>query len=470
MSDIIYDLIIIGAGPGGYVAAIRAAQLGMKVCVVEKRESLGGVCLNEGCIPSKALLDSSEHFANARDKFAVHGIVIDPPRLDLARMQARKADVVKKLTDGVVFLFKKNGIEWINGVARLAGKDAGLLNVSVNQPDGERLLAGRRVLLATGSRAAEIPSIPFDGEFVVDASGALAFDKVPEHLLVIGAGYIGLELGSVWCRLGSRVTVVETLAKPLPSTDGQVADALVRSLKKQGMKFYLETKVTSIKKHSGNMTVTMEGPGGVSTLECDRILVAAGRILNCDIEGLIEAGVKIGANGRIDVDENYMTSAPGIYAIGDLIAGPMLAHKASEEGVVCAERMHGEKSVVDYEFIPGVVYTWPEAAGVGRTEEQLKSSGVEYDVGRFSFMANGRAKCMDETDGFVKVLADRQTGRVLGLHVIGPRASDLIAEAVTAMTYGATAEDIAMTFHAHPTLSEALKEAALDVGKRAIHS
>jgi dihydrolipoamide dehydrogenase len=469
-SDITYDLIIIGAGPGGYVAAIRASQLGMNVCVIEKRNSLGGVCLNEGCIPSKALLDSSEHFAQARDKFAGHGIVIDPPRLDLPRMQARKNDVVKKLTDGVAFLFKKNNVEWVNGAATLSGKDGDLFKVSVTLVDGEQLITARRLLLATGSRAAEIPSIPFDGEFVVDACGALSFEKVPEHLLVVGAGYIGLELGSVWRRLGSQVTVVETLAKPLPSTDGQVADALVRSLKKQGMKFHLETKVGSIEKQEAKMTVTLEAPGGSTIVECDRILVAAGRIPNSDIPGLPEAGVKVAANRRIEVDENYMTSAPGIYAIGDLVSGPMLAHKASEEGVVCVERMHSEKPVVDYEFLPGVVYTWPEAAGVGKTEEQLQAEGEQYSVGRFSFMANGRAKCMDESEGFVKILAHQQTGRVLGVHIIGPRASDLIAEAVTAMTYGATAQDIAMTFHAHPTLSEAIKEAALDVEKRAIHS
>ncbi len=470
MPEQIFDLIVIGAGPGGYVAAIRAAQLGMKVCVVEKRETLGGVCLNEGCIPSKALLDSSEHFAYARDKFAGHGIVIDPPRLDLARMQARKDDVVKKLTDGVVFLFKKNGVEWVHGTASLAGKDGDRFNVSVSLADGEQMIAGRRVLLATGSRAAEIPLISFDGEFVVDASGALAFDRVPQHLLVIGAGYIGLELGSVWRRLGSQVTVVEMLAKPLPSTDGQVADTLVRSLKKQGMKFNLETRVIAIEKQNNKLTVTLEGPGGLTAVECDRVLVAAGRIPNIDVPGLAEAGVKVAANGRLEVDDDYMTSARGIYAIGDLIAGPMLAHKAMEEGVVFAERLAGEASVVEYDYLPGVVYTWPEAAGVGKTEEQLKEQGTPYATGRFNFMANGRARCMDETEGFVKVLADEKSGRLLGVHIVGPRASDLIAEAVTVMTYGGTAADVAMTFHAHPTLSEALKEAALDVEKRPIHS
>lgn len=473
--DTIYDLIIIGGGPGGYVAAIRAAQLGMKVCVVEKRDTLGGVCLNEGCIPSKALLDSSEHFAFVRDKVSTHGVVIDPPKLVLAVMQARKRDVVKKLTDGVAFLLKKNSVDWLPGTASLAGRDGELQLVAVERgpESGKReteMLKGSRVLLATGSRAAAIPSLPFDGEIVVDASGALAFERVPDHLLVVGAGYIGLELGSVWRRLGSQVTIVETLAKPLPATDGQVADALVRSLKKQGIKFHLETKVTAMDKNDGNANVTLEGPGGTTVLQCDRILVAAGRVPNTDGLGLDESGVKRAPNGRVEVDENFMTTAPGIYAIGDLVTGPMLAHKASEEGVVCVERMNGQKSVVDYEFIPGVVYTWPEAAGVGKTEEQLKADGVPYDSGRFSFMANGRAKCMDETEGFVKILAHRHTGTVLGVHIIGPRASDMIAEAVTAMTYGATAEDISMTFHAHPTLPEAMKEASLDVMKRAIHS
>jgi dihydrolipoamide dehydrogenase len=471
MSEIAYDLIVIGAGPGGYVAAIRASQLGMKVCVVEKSDTLGGVCLNEGCIPSKALLDSSEHFAQARDKFSQHGVIIDPPRLDLARMQGRKADVVKKLTDGVAFLFKKNNVEQLQGTASIGGLDGELRTVHLSGgAAGEATVKSRRLLLATGSRAAEIPTIPFDGEFVVDARGALSFDKVPEHLVVIGAGYIGLELGSVWRRLGSKVTVVEMLAKPLPATDGQVADTLVRSLKKQGMTFHLDTKVVSVTKQNDKINLNLEGPGGPVAIDCDRVLVAAGRVPNSDIPGALEAGIKIDGHGRVEVDENYMTSVPGIYAIGDLVTGPMLAHKASEEGVVCVERMNGEKSVVDYEFIPGVVYTWPEAAGVGKTEEQLKNETVPYAVGRFSFMANGRAKCMDETEGFVKVLALQETGRVLGVHIIGPRASDMIAEAVTAMTYGATAEDIAMTFHAHPTLSEALKEAALDVGKRAIHS
>jgi len=469
MSEQIYDLIVIGAGPGGYVAAIRAAQLGMTVAVVEKREALGGVCLNEGCIPSKALLDSSELFALARDRFAGHGITIDPPRLDLARMMARKDDVVKKLTDGVAFLLKKDKIAWVKGTARLAGEGDGAHGVAVTTGEGTQELRGKRVLLATGSEAAAIPFMPFDDETVASAREALSFDRVPEHLLVVGAGYVGLELGSVWRRLGAQVTVVEMLPKMLPNTDGQVADTLMRSLKKQGIAFRMETKVTGFAKRDGRAVVTVESGGATEEIACDKVLVAAGRRPLTAGLGLEELGVRL-EEGRIAVDANYLTSVPGVYAIGDLIHGPMLAHKAMVEGEVFAERLTGQASVVDYAFIPGIVYTWPEAAGVGRTEEQLKMDGTEYRVGKFPFMANGRAKCMDETEGFVKILATPDTGRVLGIHVIGPRASDLIAEAVTVMTYGGSAADIAMTFHAHPTLAEAMKEAALDVEKRAIHA
>jgi dihydrolipoamide dehydrogenase len=472
MADQTFDLIVIGAGPGGYVAAIRAAQLGMTVAVAEQRETLGGVCLNEGCIPSKALLDSSEFFAQARDGFAGHGILIDPPRLDLARMMARKDDVVKKLTDGIAYLFKKNRITWLKGTARLAGRNGDLLRVEVsgNGTTPTHLLEAGKVLLATGSEAVPVPGLAFDGETVVSAREALAFDRVPEHLLVVGAGYIGLELGSVWRRLGSQVTVVEVLAKPLPATDGQVADALVRSLKKQGISFRMETRVTGIEKREGKAVVTVESSaGGRDAIACDRVLVAAGRRPVMAGLGLEPFNLAMEA-GRIRVDDNYQTTAPGVYAIGDLIHGPMLAHKAMAEGEVFAERLTGEASVVDYEYIPGIVYTWPEAAGVGLTEEQLKEQGIPYAVGRFNFMANGRARCMGETEGFVKILAKPDTGRVLGIHVVGPRASDLIAEAVTVMTYGGSAADIAMTFHAHPTLAEAMKEAALDVEKRAIHA
>lgn len=483
MSAEVYDLIVIGGGPGGYVAAIRASQLGLKTVVVEERATLGGVCTNEGCIPSKALLDSAELFALARDKFDRHGIVIEPPRLDLGRMQARKDEVVKKNTDGIAFLCKKNGITVVQGRGRLAGREGELPTVAVEPrgPDplgpkglsaqGETvLLTGKQVLLATGSRAIELPFLPFDGERVVSAREALSFPAVPEHLVVIGAGFIGLELGSVWRRLGAQVTVVETLAKPLPTMDGQVADALVRALKKQGLKFLLETKVTGGTTREGRVRLEVAGPAGTAQLDCDRVLVAVGRRPLTDGLGLAEAGVEFDAAGRISVDADYRTTAAGIHAIGDLVPGPMLAHKASEEGIVFAERLKGEASRVEYEFLPGICYTWPEAAAVGRTEEELQSAGVAYSAGRFNFMANGRARCMDETDGFVKILAAKESGRLLGVHIVGPRASDLIAEAVTAMTFGGSAEDLALTFHAHPTLSEAMKEAALDVMKRAIHA
>jgi dihydrolipoamide dehydrogenase len=467
----IHDLIVIGAGPGGYVAAIRAAQLGMKVVVVDKRSRPGGVCLNEGCIPSKALLDSTELFAVARDKFADHGIIIDPPQLDLARMMSRKEDVVRKLTDGVAFLLRKNRIELLYGSARLTGAlpDEGH-GVEVTTPEQVLSLKGKRVLLATGSEAAEVPLLPFDGNLIINARDALGLTAVPEHLLVIGAGYIGLELGSVWRRLGSRVTVIEMLPVMLPNTDGNVAQYLMRCLKKQGISFRMETKVVALETNGSRGVVTVESHGATEQFECDRILVAAGRKVMTAGLGMEKLGVECDRTGRVRVDGNYATTVPGIFAIGDIIPGPMLAHRAMEEGVVFAERLAGQASQVEYEFIPGIIYTWPEAASVGKSEEQLKADGIPYATGKFSFLASGRAKCMDETEGFVKILAHQDTGRVLGIHIVGPRASDMIAEAVTVMTYGGSALDIAMTFHAHPTLSEAMKEAALDVEKRAIHA
>ena len=472
MTEKEFDLIIIGGGPGGYVAAIRAAQLGLKTAVVEKRDALGGVCLNEGCIPSKALLDSSELFAQARDKFAVHGITVGEPRIDIHRMMARKDDVVRKLTDGVAFLFKKNGITWVKGTGKLAGKSGERHRIEVRGTgNGEsQTLIAPHVLFAAGSGPVELPFLPFDGETVVSAREALTFDRVPEHLLVVGAGYIGLELGSVWLRLGSRVTVVEMLPRMLPTMDGQLADTLMRSLKKQGVKFMMETRVTGATVANGQATVRVSAGEESEEIVCDRVLVAVGRRPLTAGLGLEEASIGLDPQGRVVVSDDYETSVPGIYAIGDLVAGPMLAHKAMEEGVVFAERLTGQASEVEYEYVPGICYTWPEAASVGRTEEDLKAAGVDYRAGKFSFMANGRAKCMDETEGFVKVLAHAGTGRVLGVHIIGPRASDIIAEAVTVMTYGGSAQDIALTFHAHPTLSEAVKEAALDVEKRAIHS
>lgn len=474
MSGDIYDLIVIGAGPGGYVAAIRASQLGMKVAVVEKRSSLGGVCLNEGCIPSKALLDSSELFALAKEKFAGHGIEIGSPGLDLARMMARKEEVVRKLTDGISFLFKKNRISRFTGAGKLTGQRAdGLQVVAVTTPDSPaipQLLNGKKILLATGSQSVELPFLPFDGATVVSSREALAFAEVPEHLLVVGGGYIGLELGSVWNRLGAKVTVVEMLPRVLPNTDRQSADALVRSLQKQGITFQLQAGVTGMDMANDTVVVRIQEGESSKEITCDKILVAVGRKPLTENLGLAEVGVDLDEKGRVVVDGNYQTSIREIYAIGDLIAGPLLAHKAMEEGVVCVERIAGQASRVEYEFIPGVIYTWPELASVGKTEEELENGNTPYTIGRFPFAANGRARCMDEAEGFVKILAQKDTDRILGIHIVGPRASDMISEAVTVMTYGGSAQDIALTFHAHPTLSEALKEAALDVEKRAIHA
>ena len=473
MPEDIFDIVVIGGGPGGYVAAIRAAQLGMKVAVVEKRNNLGGVCLNEGCIPSKALLDSSELFTVAKEKFVSHGIKAAGLEFDLAKMMARKDQIVRKLTEGISFLLKKNKVIRFTGSGKLAGpRGDGLQVVAVTSPDSPgipRLINGRHILLATGSEPVELPFLPFDGQTVVSSREALAFAEVPEHLLVVGGGYIGLELGSVWNRLGAKVTVVEMLPHILPNTDRQVADALAHILKKQGMYFLMESSVTGVDIEEGTTLVTVQTGDSTEELSCDRVLVAVGRKPFAANLGLVEAGIDLDEKGRVVVDKNYETAADGIYAIGDLIAGPMLAHKAMEEGVACVERLAGHASQVDYEFIPGVVYTWPEAASVGKTEEELKEANIAYSAGRFSFAANGRARCMEETDGFVKILARKDTGKVLGVHVVGPRASEMIAEAVTVISYGGSAQDIALTFHAHPTLSEAMKEAALDVEGRAIH-
>jgi len=488
MSEQIYDLIIIGAGPGGYVAAIRASQLGMKVAVVEKRATYGGVCLNEGCIPSKALLDSSELFALARDRFALHGIAIDPPQLDLNAMMLRKEDVVKKLTDGIAYLLKKNGIERLHGTAVLKGVNAaGLhqvevaLSVPPSVPSGQQnmlepgspltvVLTSPKVVLATGSEASGLPGIPFDGQIVVTAREALSFDHVPEHLVVAGGGFIGLELGSVWRRLGAQVTVMEMLPQILPNMDRQAADLLYRSLRKQGIQFKLGTRITGVRRIGSKAIVQFNSGTGSEEVDCDKVLVAVGRRPVTGGLGLEEIGVALDESGRVVVDDSYQSSVPGVYAVGDLVTGPMLAHKASEEGVACVERIAGMSTKVEYEFIPGVVYTWPEASGVGETEEQLKAAGIPYRSGRFNFAALGRARCMDETEGFVKILAHQETDRILGVHIVGPRASDLISEAATVMSFGGTARDIALICHAHPTLPEAIREAALDVHKESIHT
>ncbi len=471
MSEEIFDLIVLGAGPGGYVASIRASQLGMKVLVVEPRGTMGGVCLNEGCIPSKALLDSSEHFAMARDKFAGHGIDINPPTMNVPRMVARKDDVVKKLTDGIAYLFKKNKVQVLKGSGKLtAPQGDGMQRVEVCQADSTTIVTGKRVLLATGSIPVEVPSLPFDGEIFVSSKEALCFSTVPEHLVIVGAGYIGLELGSVWRRLGAKVTVIEMMPKMLPFTDSEVTDALMKILKKQGFEFRMGTQVTGMEKKNGQAILSLKAGDKSEEMECDKVLVAVGRKPILTGLGLEEAGVSLNGNGRIAVNDDYETSVPGIYAIGDIIPGPLLAHKASEEGVVFAERLAGMAAKVNYETIPGIAYTWPEAASVGKTEQSLKEENIPYVVGKFSFMANGRARCMDETEGFVKILAHKDSDKVLGVHIVGPRASDMIAEAVAVMSYNGTAHDIGAMFHAHPTLAEAVKEAALDVHKAVIHA
>ncbi|NVN90140.1 MAG: dihydrolipoyl dehydrogenase [Desulfuromonadales bacterium] len=471
MSEDVLDLIVLGAGPGGYVAAIRASQLGMKVAVVEPRATMGGVCLNEGCIPSKALLDSSEHFSMARDKFASHGVIVNPPTLDLATMLARKNDVVKKLTDGIAYLFKKNKVQVISGSGKVVRPQAGEPHaVEVTCNGVTQIVKGKKILLATGGIPVEVPSLPFDGKTIVSSKDALEFTSVPEHLIVVGAGYIGLELGSVWRRLGAKVTVVEMLPKMLPFTDSEVTDTLMKILKKQGVEFRMATSVTKVEIANGKALVSLTSAGKTDLVECDKILVAIGRKPVTAGLGLEEVGVAVNEKGRVEVDENYETSVAGIYAIGDLIPGPLLAHKASEEGVAFAERLAGMPATVHYDTIPGIAYTWPEAASVGKTEQTLKEEQIPYTVGKFNFMANGRARCMDETEGFVKILAHKESDKVLGIHIVGPRASDMIAEGVAVMSYGGTSHDIAAMFHAHPTLAEAIKEAALDVRKSAIHA
>jgi dihydrolipoamide dehydrogenase len=454
-----YDLIVIGGGPGGYVAALRAAQLGLRVACIDKRLAFGGTCLNIGCIPSKALLDSSELLVVARNKLANHGIGVGRLTLDLATMMKRKGAVVKSLTDGVGYLLKKNKVTTYNGTGRLTepGK------VELKRAEGTKeTLEGKNILLATGSEVIELPSLKFDHQLVVNSTDALSFTDVPKHLIVVGGGYIGLELGSVWARLGAKVTVLEFLPRLLPNTDGEIAAMVKKSLERQGLQFQLETKVTGARLASNQVTVTtMDKSNREGSFIGDKVLVAVGRKPNIEGLGLDEARVKHDAKtGRVDVDERYQTNVPGLYAIGDLIAGPMLAHKAMEEGVAVAELLAGKPGHVNYDAIPAVIYIWPEVASVGPTEEQLKEGGCEYRVGKFPFIASGRARCMDETEGVVKVLADAKTDRVLAVHILGPRASDMIAEAVAVMEFQGSAEDIARIVHAHPTLSESLAEAA----------
>jgi dihydrolipoamide dehydrogenase len=463
-----YDLVVIGTGPGGYVCAIRAAQLGMKVAVVEKSPTFGGTCLNVGCIPSKALLQASERFEEVTHMLPKMGIGVGKPKLDLAAMMKFKADGVDGNVKGVGFLFKKNKIDTHHGTGRIvaAGK------VEVKGDDGKtEVIETKNIVIATGSDVAQLKGVAIDEKRVVSSTGALTLDKVPEKMLVIGAGVIGLELGSVWRRLGAQVTVVEFLDRILPGMDGEIAKSFQRILEKQGMAFKLGTKVTGVDGSGKRLKAQIEpaAGGAAETIEADVVLVAIGRVPYTEGLGLKEAGVALDARGRIETDAHLATSVKGIYAIGDVIAGPMLAHKAEDEGVAVAEILAGQAGHTNYDVIPGVVYTFPEVATVGKTEEELKQAGVAYNVGKFPFTANGRTKVNQTTDGFVKILADAKTDRVLGCHIIGAEAGEMIHEAAVLMEFGGSAEDLARTCHAHPTRSEAVKEAALAVAKRAIH-
>jgi len=460
-----YDVVIIGAGPGGYVAAIRAAQLGFKTACIESRGSLGGTCLNIGCIPSKALLQSSEKFTEAGHAFAEHGVKVGDISLDLGAMMSRKDKVVTTLTRGVEFLFRKNKIDWLKGKARIAAPGRIVLTGS---DGGAHEIEANSIIIATGSDSTRLPGIDIDEKRIVSSTGALSLDRVPKRLVVIGGGYIGLELGSVWQRLGARVTVVEVLDHIVPNMDRELGTALQRVLARSGIEFKLSTKLAGIGERQDGLVLELEGTGR-QTLAADVVLVSVGRRPYTDGLGLEEVGVARDQGGRIIVDDGFATNVSGIYAIGDVIRGPMLAHKAEEEGIALVERLAGQKSHVDYDAVPAVIYTWPEVASVGNTEEELKAAAVSYRTGKFPFTANPRARSNGYAEGFVKILAEAETDRVLGVHIIGPDAGTLIAEAALAKEFGASAEDIARTCHAHPTLSEALKEAALAVGGRAIH-
>jgi dihydrolipoamide dehydrogenase len=460
-----YDVIVIGAGPGGYVAAIRAAQLGFKTGCVESRASLGGTCLNIGCIPSKALLQSSEKFAEAGHALAEHGVVVGNVSLDLPAMMARKDKVVTTLTRGVEFLFRKNKVDWLKGRARIAAPG----KLAVAGSDGAALdVEANSIIIATGSESVPLPGIEIDEKRIVSSTGALSLGQVPGRLAVIGGGYIGLELGSVWARLGAKVTVVELLDHIVPNMDRELGTALQRTLARSGLEFKLGAKLAGIRESNDGVILDLDGATSES-LTADVVLVSVGRRPNTEGLGLEALGVARDGQGRVVVDDGFATNIPGICAIGDVIHGPMLAHKAEEEGIAVVERLAGQKTRVDYDAIPAVIYTWPEVASVGKTEEELKAEEVPYRTGKFPFTANPRARTNGFTEGFVKILAESDTDRVLGVHIIGPDAGTLIAEATLAKEFGASAEDIARTCHAHPTLSEAIKEAALAVDDRAIH-
>jgi dihydrolipoamide dehydrogenase len=458
-----YDVIVIGAGPGGYVCAIRCAQLGMSVGVVEKRESLGGTCLNIGCIPSKALLHASERFDESKNHFKDLGIDIPAPKVNLKNMMKHKTDVIDANTQGIEFLFKKNKIDWIKGAGKVTASDTVEVGKDSYQADN--------IIVATGSDVVALPNIEIDEKKIVSSTGALELKSVPKSMVVIGGGVIGLEMGAVWSRLGAKVTVVEFLDRILPGMDTDCAKEMKKILEKKGVEFKLSTKVTSAKTGKSNVALELEPAAGgkAEKKTADVLLVAVGRKAYTDKLGLADIGVEMDDRGRVKVGEFFDTNVDGIYAIGDVIAGPMLAHKAEEEGVVLAEMLAGQSGHIDYNLVPGVVYTYPEVASIGRTEEQLKADGIQYNAGKFPFMANGRARAMQATDGFVKILADSKTDKILGCHILGAEAGTLIHEVAAIMEFGGSAEDLARTCHAHPTLSEVVKEAALAVDKRQIH-
>ena len=462
-----YDLIVIGGGPGGYVAAIRAAQLGLKTACVEKRGSLGGTCLNVGCIPSKALLHNSHLYTEAAHEFKERGIEVGTVKLNLKKLMGNKDKIVGDLTKGIEFLFKKNKVDYLQGLGTI--EKPGTVVVS----DGKKKTSyeTKNIIIATGSDSAPLPGVEVDEKQIVTSTGALSLPKVPKHLVVIGGGVIGLELGSVWARFGAKVTVVEFLDRILPTNDGEVSKQFQRILKKQGFEFRLSTKVTGAKKAKTGVTLTVEPAAGgeAETLKADVVLLSIGRTPYTEGLGLDTVGVETDARGVIQVDAHFQTNIPGIYAIGDCIPGPMLAHKAEDEGMVVAEILAGQSGHIDYDAIPGIVYTWPEVASVGKTEEQLKEAGRAYKAGKFPFMANSRARCNGDTDGFVKLLADAETDEVLGCHIVGADAGNLIQEIVTVIEFGGSAEDVARTCHGHPTMTEAVKEAALAVDGRPIH-
>jgi len=463
MSDERFDLAVLGAGPGGYVAAIRAAQLGLRVACIDENRQLGGTCLRVGCIPSKALLESSERYAETRHGLAAHGVVVDEVELDLERMMARKNEIVGTLTGGIELLFKKNGVTAIRGRGRVHANGV----LEIESDEGGRAIYAERILLATGSRPAALAGVEEDGDLIGNSTAALAWPEVPNKLVVIGAGYIGLELGSVWHRLGAQVVVLEALDHILPGMDNELASLAQRAFKRQGMTFRLGSFVESAKVEQDRCAITLTGG---DALDADRVLVATGRVPATAELGLEEAGVELDERGFVRTDSSFQTTVAGIYALGDCIGGAMLAHKASDEGVACAEIIAGGHGHVDYGIIPAIVYTHPEIASVGQTEEQLQEQGIDYRKGVCPYGASGRAHSLGDTDGRVKILADAATDRVMGVHIIGIRAGDMIAEAATAMAFGASSEDIARVVHAHPTLSELVREAALAVDGRAIHT